>query len=172
MLPEPLRHGLGRPIREECDRLVAFQIHEDGAIGVPFPQGEIVHPEHPGRGHTGQRQLPEQAQEGVTAHHHVPLVAQLHPGCAPQSYAEGAQAVGQPQGAPGPGSGHGGQAFSEDPTRTSAIVSKPLADAQLEGHPILRPGQVCQGAPRITMDAPRWRGAPRTGRAGLRRLHA
>ena len=102
MLPEPLRHGLGRPIREQGDRLVALQIHEDGAIGVPFPQGEIVYPEHRGVG-SGQRQLPEQAQEGVPAYHQVPLVAKLHPGCTPQGHAEGAQAVGQPQGAPGPG---------------------------------------------------------------------
>ena len=63
MLPEPLRHGLGRPIREQGDRLVALQVHEDGAIGVPFPQSAIVSPEHPGHGHSGQRQLPEQAQE-------------------------------------------------------------------------------------------------------------
>jgi hypothetical protein len=172
MLPEPLRHGLGRPIREQGDRLVALQVHEDGAIGVPFPQGEIVHPEHPGRGHSGQRQLPEQAQEGVPAHHHVPLVAKLHPGGAPQGHAEGAQALGQPQGAPGPGSRHRGQAFGEDTATAGTIAAKPLADAQLQGHAILCPGQVRQGAPIITMDASRWRGAQRTGGAGLRRLHA
>jgi hypothetical protein len=28
---------------------MTLQVHEDGAIGVPFPQGEIVHAQH-GRG--------------------------------------------------------------------------------------------------------------------------
>ena len=38
--------------------------------------------------------------------------------------------------------------------------------------PSLFPGQVRQGAPIITIDAPRWGGAQWTGCAGLRRLHA
>jgi hypothetical protein len=90
VLPQPLRHRFGGPLRQQGHGLPAFQIHQDRAIGVPFAQGKIVHPEHPGRGHGGQRQLPEQAQEGVPAHGQVPLVAQLHPGGAPQGHAEGA----------------------------------------------------------------------------------
>jgi hypothetical protein len=172
MFLEPLGDSLSGTIRQECHGLPVLQVHQDRAIGVPFPQGEIVHPEHPGRGQSGQRQLPEQAQESVPAHHHVPLVAKLHPSCAPQGHAEGAQALGQPQGAPGPGSGHRGQAFGEDTATAGTIAAKPLADAQLQVHPILCPGQVRQGAPIITMDASRWSGAQRTGGAGLRRLHA
>jgi hypothetical protein len=57
-------------------------------------------------------------------------------------------------------------------TAASAIAAKPFAHPQLEAHPILRPGQVRQGAPIVTMDAPRWGGAQRTGGAGLRRLYA
>ena len=51
-------------------------------------------------------------------------------------------------------------------------MAKPFADPQLEVHSILRPGQVCQGAPIVTMDASGWGGAQRTGGVGLRRLHA
>ena len=51
-------------------------------------------------------------------------------------------------------------------------MAKPFADLQLEVHAILRPGQVCQGAPIVTMDASGWGGAQRTGGVGLRRLHA
>ena len=53
-----------------------------------------------------------------------------------------------------------------------AIGAKPLADAQLQPHTVLRPGQVGEGACVVTMDAPRWSGAERTGCAGLDRLHA
>src|SRR5437588_10335183 len=44
-------------------------------------------------------------------------------------------------------------------------------DWQLQPHTVLRPGQVGEGACVVTMDAPRWRGAERTGRADLGRLH-
>ena len=77
-----------------------------------------------------------------------------------------------PQGAARPGGRHRRQALGEDAARTGAIAAKPFADAQLEVHPVLRPGQVCQGAPIVTMDAPRWGGTQRTGRAGLGRAHA
>jgi len=111
-------------------------------------------------------------QQGVPAPHQIPLVAQTHTGLAPQRHAEGDEALGQPQRAARPGGGDGRQAFREDAAAAAAIAAKPFADPQLEAHPILRPGQVRQGAPIVTMDAPRWSGAERTGRADLGRLHA
>ena len=89
-----------------------------------------------------------------------------------ERHAEGDQALSEPQRAPRPGGRDGGQPFGEDTAAAVAITAKPLADTQLEAHPILRPGQVRQGAPVVTMDAPGWGGAQRTGCAGLRRLHA
>ncbi len=80
--------------------------------------------------------------------------------------------MGQPQRAARPGGGDGRQAFGEDAAAAAAIAAKPFAHPQLETHPILRPGQVRQGAPIVTMDAPGWGGAQRTGGVGLRRLHA
>lgn len=99
-------------------------------------------------------------------------MAEVHPSRPAERHAEGDQALGEPQGAPCPGGDDGGQPFGEDAAVTGAIAAKPLADAELEAHPILRPGQVRQGAPIVTMDAPCWGGAQRTGGVGLRRLHA
>ena len=99
-------------------------------------------------------------------------MAEVHPGLPTQRHAERDEALSEPQGAPGPGGRDGGQPFGEDTTRTGAVTAKPFADTQLEAHTILRPGQVRQGAPIVTMDAPGWGGAQRTGCAGLRRLHA
>ena len=82
-------------------------------------------------------------------------MAEAYPGFPAERNAERDQALGEPQGASRPGSREGGQAFGEDAARTGAIAAKPFADAQLEGHPILRPGQVCQGPFVVTMDAPR-----------------
>ena len=114
----------------------------------------------------------QSAQQGVAAHYQVPLLAEVHPGCTPEGHAEGHEALGEPQGAPGPGGRDGGQPFGEDAAVTGAIAAKPLADTELEAHTILRPGQVRQGAPIVTMDASGWGGAQRTGGVGLRRLHA
>src|SRR4030095_11310593 len=92
--------------------------------------------------------------------------------CRSKGEAQGDQALGVPQRAARPGGRHGRQAFGEDAAAAAAIAAKPFAHAQLEAHPILRPRQVRQGAPIVTMDAPRWGSAQRTGCAGLRRLHA
>ena len=172
MLPEPLGHGVRGAIRQQGHGLAALQINEHGARGLAFPQGKIIHTEHSGGG-AGRDGLPaKQAQQGVAAQHHVPRVAELHPSLPPKRPAEGDEALHEPQRAPRPGGSHRGQPFGEDTTLTGAIAAQPLADAPLQGHPILGPGQVRQGAPIVTMDASGWGGAQRTGCVGLRRLHA
>jgi hypothetical protein len=80
---EPLRARVARAVREQGDGLAAFQIKEHGARGRAFAQGAIVHPQPAGRGGVRQRLLAPQAPECVPAHPQVPLVAKLHPGCAP-----------------------------------------------------------------------------------------
>ena len=44
VLAQPLRHRFGGPLREQRHGLSTFQIHQDRAIGLTFPQSEIVHP--------------------------------------------------------------------------------------------------------------------------------
>ena len=73
----------------------------------------------------------EQAEQGIVAHHQSPLVAEMHPGLAPQRHAKGHEALSEPQRAPGPGGGHGGQAFREDTTRTGAMVATLLLDSRV-----------------------------------------
>jgi len=172
VLPQPLRHRRGGALREQGHRLTALEVDQDGAVGLALPQGEIVHPEHPGRGERRGRLPAEQAQERVPAHPHVPRVTEAPPGLPAQRHTEGDEALGQPQGAARPGGRHRGQALGEDAARTGTMAAQPCADPQLKGDSRLRPGQVCQGAPIVTMDAPRGSGAERTGRADLGRRHA
>ena len=58
---EPLRKRVALAVREQGDRLVAFQIDEHRAIRVAFAQREIVHPQHAGCGEQRGRLPPEQA---------------------------------------------------------------------------------------------------------------
>ena len=169
---EPLRARVALAVREQGDGLAAFQSNEDGAIGLAFAQGEIVHPQHAGRGERWGRLPTQQAQQRIATHRQVPGVAEAHPRLAPQRHTERDEALGEPQRAPRPGGGHGGDPFGKDAATAGAIAAKPFAHPQLEAHAILRPGQIRQGAPIVTMDAPRRGGAQRTGGAGLRRLHA
>ncbi len=118
-----------RALRQERHGLPAFQVHEDRARGMPFPQGEIVYPQHSGRGQGGQWPPAQTAQQGVPAHHQVPLVAQTHPGFASQGHAEGHETLGEPQRTPCPGGRDGGQPFGEDAAVTGAIAAKPLPHA-------------------------------------------
>jgi hypothetical protein len=99
-------------------------------------------------------------------------VAETHAGPAPERHTKGDQALGEPQRAPGPGSGHRGQPFGEDAALAVAIAAEPLADTQLEAYAILRPGQISQGAFVVAVDTPRRESAERTGHAGLHRAHA
>ena len=45
---KPLRQGCPLPVGQQGHRLPALQIDQDRAIGLAFPQGEIVDTEHPG----------------------------------------------------------------------------------------------------------------------------
>ena len=126
MRPEPLRDSLGRPIWEQRHRLPTLQVHQDGAVGLAFAQGESVHAKDGGRGERRGGLPTQQTEQGIAAHHQNPLVAEMHPGLAPQRYTKGHEALSEPQRAPRPGGGHGGQAFSEDTTRTGAMVANHL----------------------------------------------
>ena len=96
VLPEPLRHCFGGPIWEQGHGLPALQVHEDRAIGVPFPQGKIVHPEDR-RGRVCRDGQPaEQAQQRVPAHGQTPALAQADARLAPQGEAHSDQALGEP----------------------------------------------------------------------------
>jgi len=155
MLAPPLRHRRSRAVRQAGDGLAALEIDEDRAVSEAFPQCPVIHAQHRGRRGLRLRLAAQQPQEHVPTHSHVPRVTEAHPGLPAQRHAEGAEALGQPQGAARPGGRHRRQALGEDAARTGAMAAKPCADPQLEGHAILRPGQVGQGAPVVTMDVPR-----------------
>jgi hypothetical protein len=169
--PEPLRDGLGRPIREQRSRLPTLQVHQARAVGLALAEGEIVHAKDGGCGARRGGLPTQQAQEGVAAHPQSPLGAEGHPGRTTQRHAKGHEARGQPQRASRPGGGHGGPAFGDDAATAVAITAKPRADVPLETHLGLRPGQVGQGTCRMAVDALRWCGTERTRGRGLGRAY-
>jgi hypothetical protein len=109
MCPEPLRHGVGGAVGQQHQGPAALQIDSHSTIRLAFAQRKIVYPEYGGGGESRHRQPAQHAQQGVAAYHKVPLAAEVHAGRASQGHAERDEALGEPQGAPGPGGGHGGR---------------------------------------------------------------
>jgi|RhiMetdeSRZDD1v2_1073273.scaffolds.fasta_scaffold199398_2 hypothetical protein len=171
MRPQPLGKRVGRAIWEEIHGLTALQINEHCAIGVAFPQSEIVHPKHPGRGQDRPRQPAQPAQERVAAHGQVPRVAETHAGPAPERHTKGAQALGEPQGTSGPRSRHRGQPFGEDTAPAVGVLAKPFPHPELSAYAIISPGEVGEGTPVRTVNTPRRDGTERTRRRCLSRVH-
>ena len=134
---EPLGDSLSGMIRQECHGLPALQVHQDRATGVPFPQGEIVHPEHPGCGQKRQRQLP--SRRGRCSGSLPGPTGGYAPRCCPPGHAEGAQRWASRRCCPG--GGHRRQPFGED-AAVAAAITKPLADAELKAHAVMRPREV------------------------------
>ena len=64
MLLEPMGQGLRGAIGEQRHRPMALEIDQDRAIGLAFPQREIVHAEDGGTREGRDRQPAEHAQEG------------------------------------------------------------------------------------------------------------
>ena len=106
-----------------------------------FRRAKSSTPSTVGVGNDGTGCWRSSAQQGVPAHREAPALAEAHPGLAAQGHPEVDEALGEPQGAPRPGSGHGGQPFGEDAATTGAIAAKPLADAQLEAHAVVAHGR-------------------------------
>jgi len=78
MLPEPLRHGVGRALGQERHGVVTLLIDQDGARGLAFPQGEIIHPKHGRGGVRRDGELAQPPQQGIPAHCQAPALAEAH----------------------------------------------------------------------------------------------
>ena len=170
--PAPRRHGGGGALGQERHGVGALEIAPDGARGRAVPQGQIVHPTH-GRG--GGRRDGEPAQptpQGLPAHREGPALTAAHTGLPPSGHAEGHDTLGEPQGAPRPGRRHDGQPCRAAAATAVARAAKPLADAALEAHVVLRPRQIGQGPCVTAVDTPRRESAEGTWDTGLRRVHA
>ena len=114
----------------------------------------------------------EQAQQRVPAHREAPALAEADASLATQGEAHGDKALGEPQRAPRPGRRHDGQPCRADAATAVARAAKPLADAALEAHVVLRPRQIGQGPCVTAVDTPRRESAEGTWDTGLRRVHA
>jgi hypothetical protein len=127
---EPLRQGLGHPIRQEGDRLPALQIDQHCTIGLAFPQAKSSTPRivRVGSAGTGCQRSSRKSGCRLTRRSHA---AEAYPSFVAQGDAEGREALDEPQRVPGPGRSHHGQALGEDTARAIAIAAELFAHPEL-----------------------------------------
>jgi hypothetical protein len=79
MVAQPGRHRLGCALRQEIDRPLLFEIHQDCAIDAALAERKIIDPEHAGSRLGGRWGTVENTQDRVTTERHPQ--ARRHP-CA------------------------------------------------------------------------------------------
>jgi hypothetical protein len=169
--PQPRRQGLGLSVGQQGDRLPAFQIDQDGPIGLAFTKREIIDAQDPWRAVARERQATDQAQEGLTAERasqastetHASRPAQRQPGDEPPR-----------DQAPRPPSLWGddfGKPLCKDLTGALPVGTHKLADAELPSDMRATPGQINERAGVTAVDTRGEDGADRTGRDLLGRGH-
>lgn len=88
MLAQPGRERCGRAVREQIDNVVALVVHQDRAVGMTPPQGEVIHPQHAGRGPGRDRSPPDQPQDRRPAGRNPQAGEQAAPTCATDDHPE------------------------------------------------------------------------------------
>lgn len=80
--PEPSGQGLGLPIRQQVDDLVALEIDQGGAVAVAAPERPVVDAQHPGWRSNHRGLAHHQAQQRVRADRHGEPLGQPSAGLA------------------------------------------------------------------------------------------
>jgi hypothetical protein len=86
MLGEPPGDCRRRPVRQQVDGLVGFDVDQDRAVDVALPEREVVHPEHPRCRGLGLRQAADQPQQRRLAHPSRQSLGQAGAGAAGQHH--------------------------------------------------------------------------------------
>lgn len=126
---QPCGHGLGAPVGQDIDRAVGVHVHQDGAVAMPFTQGEVVDPEYLDGVHRRIRQAAYQPQQGRTPYWHPQSVRQACSGSSSQRQPDPLENRGQQWGVPSIRRGQPIDLFGECPS------AAPLVRAQESAHP-------------------------------------
>src|SRR5260221_12759272 len=164
---EPLRKGVGCAIRQQIDWSMARQIHEQCAVGMTTPKGEIIDPQRfwDGEGLLG-RPL-GQAQEGSGADHNAHVAQQASCWLTAHLATVKPDARCQPLRPLPMGSHNLRSAFSKRSLWTSWGLTAKSTHAQHPSHRFAADGQILGRTRIVTMNGLRWVLTPRARRRGL-----
>jgi len=153
MVAEPCRDRLGRTLRQEVNRAMLFEIHQDGAIDSPLPEGKIIDAQDPGRSLGRRRGPAENPEDRITTERHAQAGGHPRTGFAARLAPEDTDGLRQAPGTLRVPGGERRQTFGKGLTWTRGGGTAKTPDMQAEGHRVLCDGKVPQAARVAAMDA-------------------
>ena len=169
--PQPRRQGFRLPIRQQGDRLPAFQIDQHGPRGLAFVQGEIVDAQDAWRAVARERQATDHAEEGLAIERAPQAPTQTHAGRPAQCETDGDQPCDEALRPPSPGGDHLRKPLRKDTAGVLRVGTDKLADAELPSDTGNAPGQIGKRACVPAVNTRAEDGADRTGYDLLCRGH-
>jgi len=121
---QPVCEGLSFGIGQHIDGLVAFQIHDQGAVGATFAQRPIIHPNDLWFWRWCERVLALQAQQGRGTDWHAELLAQARSCLSAEPKDQLTELCTEPFGAPRKGANGWPKALDKDFAFTGWIGAK------------------------------------------------
>jgi hypothetical protein len=128
MLTEPGGERRSGAIGEQIDHAALLQVHQEGGVVTPPPQGEIINPQHPWRSSGRKSRLTNDADTGRGADGHPQLGADPCAGFAAQRKSEHGESAREALGPLRPKRQQRWQGFGERALRAGRIITKKAPD--------------------------------------------
>jgi hypothetical protein len=96
MVLQPATECRGGPIGQQVNRVLAFQINQDRAVGSPFAQGKVIDTKDTWCRESWARCLTHDAQERVGAHGHMQAMTEPRAGFTTGGKGQRAQGACEP----------------------------------------------------------------------------
>jgi hypothetical protein len=144
---QPVREGLGLPVRQHVDEPVAVHVHQHGRIRMALALGDIIDAQHGNRPGGRVRQGPDQPDQGEPGHGRAQRGGKPGTRAAGQRQRDLFQQVPQPGGAPLVPAGQPGDLLGERDHRACQVAAAEPAGLQHDLDRLPAAGQVGQAAP-------------------------
>lgn len=171
MLLKPSGQGRGTAVGEQVDRSVCLQVHQDGAVGVAFPEGPVVHTQDTWRRKVVWWQVVEQVDQRLAFGGPVKFLGEALPRSTAECEAKLHKGFREPGGAAGVGLRESRKAFGEEALRAVRVGAKAAPDVDVRLNAFVGPRQVCKAASVVAVLPYRRCGATGAGWLGAGAAH-
>src|SRR5512135_1006259 len=152
VLPHPPCRGICLSIREQIDRAMALEIHENRAEPLTTPEGKIVDAQIQHRSSSSVRQVHHPAQDGVARGLYTQTRGQSGPSFATGCQPDRGNLLAVAAGHSGPWLHKGWQTLCEDFPLAVGVTTGELANHEDKLDLTARTGRITQAPAIVTMD--------------------
>ena len=142
MRSQPLRERVRRAVRQDIDRTTLVQVNQYRAIGLSFPESEIINAKVLGCWCLLIGGLAHDAEQSIAAGWVIHVCGQARSRSAAKGLSETALPTREAGRAPCPRSTNTGQTFGKNAASTDGSGAEPFARRQMKTHCEIGPGQI------------------------------